>query len=62
MGSQATVAISRRVVTWPSARTVILAIAWLLFFVLCALPTLYMLGISFIGASGSFSLINYRHR
>src|SRR6266567_7509783 len=61
MASAATVAITRRVVTWPSARTVILAIAWLLFFGLCALPTLYMLGISFGGADGGFSLVKYRH-
>ena len=61
MASSATVAITRRAVTWPSARTVILAIAWLLFLALCALPTLYMFGISFIGADGGFSLVNYRH-
>ncbi len=61
MASSETVAITRRVVTWPSARTVILSIAWLLFFALCALPTLYMLGISFIGAEGSFSLVKYRY-
>src|SRR6266508_2450016 len=61
MASAATAAITSRAVVWPSARTVILAFASLLFLSLCALPTLYMLGISFIGADGSFSLINYRH-
>ncbi len=61
MASAATAAIIRRAVVWPSVRTVILAVAPLLFLALCALPTLYMLGVSFIGADGSFSLINYRH-
>src|SRR6266542_4814100 len=61
MASAATAAIIRRAVVWPSVRTVILAVASLLFLALCALPTLYMLGVSFIGSDGSFSLINYRH-
>lgn len=44
----------------PSSRTTILGGAWALFVLLCVLPILYMLGVSFFGADGSFSFNNYR--
>jgi iron(III) transport system permease protein len=40
---------------------VILGIAAVLFVGLCILPALYMLGVSFTTANGSFGLDNYRH-
>lgn len=44
----------------PSSRTIILGAAVALFLLLCVLPILYMLGISFISADGRFSFENYR--
>ena len=44
----------------PSSRTIILGGAGALFVLLCVLPILYMLGVSFISADGRFSVENYR--
>ncbi len=44
----------------PSSRTVILGVAVTLFLLLCVLPVLYMLGVSFISPDGNFSFENYR--
>ncbi len=44
----------------PSSRTIILSGAYVLFVLLCLLPVIYMLGVSFVGGDGSFSLGNYR--
>lgn len=50
----------RRSFYFPSSRTVTLSVAVGLFVVLCALPTLYMLAASFIGADGGLVFDNYR--
>ncbi len=44
----------------PASRTIILGVAGALFVLLCVLPILYMLGVSFMSADGSFSFENYR--
>ncbi|MDQ3258316.1 MAG: ABC transporter permease subunit, partial [Acidobacteriota bacterium] len=44
----------------PSSRTIILSGAHVLFVLLCLLPVIYMLGVSFVGGDGSVSLGNYR--
>jgi iron(III) transport system permease protein len=51
--------VNQRIVVWPSARTITFSISALIFVAVCGLPTLYMLGVSFIGADGRFSLIKY---
>ena len=61
MGTAATTTITRRAGILPSARTASLGIAAILFVAVCVLPTLYMLGVSFVDANGSLSLDNY-HR
>ncbi len=44
----------------PSARAITLGVAVTLFLLLCVLPIIYMLGVSFVGRDGSFSVGNYR--
>ena len=44
----------------PSARAITLGVAVALFLLLCVLPIIYMLGVSFVGGDGSFSVGNYR--
>jgi iron(III) transport system permease protein len=43
-----------------SQRAITVGFVWLLFFLLCVLPTLYMIGSSFIGADGSLGFANYK--
>ncbi len=45
---------------WPSARAVVLSLAVSFFILLCALPAIYMFGVSFTGADGHLSFENYR--
>src|SRR5215217_2424849 len=44
----------------PSTRTVVLALAIVLFIAFCVLPVVYMFGVSITDAAGTFSLDNYR--
>ncbi|MDQ3649651.1 MAG: iron ABC transporter permease [Acidobacteriota bacterium] len=44
----------------PSARAITLGVAVTLFLLLCVLPIIYMLGVSFVGRDGSFNVGNYR--
>ena len=61
MRRRASLAIPARIIAWLSRPNVALGIAAGFFVVLCILPGLYMLGVSFISAAGGFSLENYRH-
>jgi iron(III) transport system permease protein len=51
---------SRRAPFLPSSRALALGVAVALFVLLCALPAIYMFGLSFTGADGHLSLENYR--
>src|SRR5215475_8836851 len=44
----------------PSSRVLTLVFSFVLFIVLCALPVIYMFGLSFTGTDGHLSLENYR--
>ncbi len=44
----------------PSSRTIILVVAGASFVLVCVVPILYMLGVSFISADGLFTFENYR--
>jgi iron(III) transport system permease protein len=56
----ATTKIVRRVFVFPSSRTIVISIAIGLFIILCVLPIVYMLGLSFLDTAGNFSTDNYR--
>ncbi len=44
----------------PSSRTVVLCLAAALFIAICALPAIYMFGVSLIGSDGGLNFDNYR--
>jgi len=52
-------AVGRRRFALPSARSAILIVAFTLFILLCALPVVWMLGVSLISADGSLSFSHY---
>jgi len=50
----------RRSLTLPTARSIVLSLAFITFAGLCALPVLYMLGISLVSSEGAVNVENYR--
>lgn len=50
----------RRSLTLPTARSIVLSLAFITFAGLCALPVLYMLGISLVSSDGVVNVENYR--